>query len=45
MENKEMINYIEKYLSDLKFKTEYKGKNLIMSINTLLIYIVKMRKL
>lgn len=31
-ENKEMINYIEKYLSDLKFKTEYKGKNLIMSI-------------
>lgn len=31
-ENKKIMNYIEKYLSDLNFKTEYKGKNLIMSI-------------
>lgn len=31
-ENKEIINYIEKYLKDLNFKTEFKGKNLIMSI-------------
>ena len=31
-QNNEIINYIEKYLLDLNFKTEYKGKNLIMSI-------------
>ena len=31
-ENKEIINYIEKYLKKLGFKTEYKTKNLIMSI-------------
>lgn len=31
-ENKHIINYIEKYLLALGFKTEYKGKNLIMSI-------------
>lgn len=31
-ENKEIINYIEKYLINLGFKTEYKGKYLIMSI-------------
>ena len=31
-ENSEIINYIEKYLKGLNFKTEYKGKNLIMSI-------------
>ena len=31
-ENKEIMNYIEKYLKDLNFKTELKGKNLIMSI-------------
>ncbi len=31
-ENKEIIDYIEKYLSKLNFKTEYKGKYLIMSI-------------
>ena len=31
-ENQEIINYIEKYLTNLNFKTEYKGKNLIMSI-------------
>lgn len=31
-QNTEIINYIEKYLLDLNFKTEYKGKNLIMSI-------------
>lgn len=30
-ENKEIINYIEKFLLNLKFKTEYKGKYLIMS--------------
>ena len=32
MENKEIINYIEKYLKDLGFKTEYKTKDLVMSI-------------
>ena len=32
LENKEIINYIEKYLKNLGFKTEYKGKYLIMSI-------------
>ena len=31
-ENKEIVNYIEKYLKNLGFKTEYKGKYLIMSI-------------
>lgn len=31
-ENKEIMNYIENYLSKLNFKTERKGKNLIMSI-------------
>ena len=31
-ENKEIINYIEKYLLNLGFRTEYKGKYLIMSI-------------
>lgn len=31
-ENKEIIDYIEKYLLNLNFKTEFKGKNLIMSI-------------
>lgn len=31
-ENEEILNYIEKYLADLNFKTEYKGKNLIMSV-------------
>lgn len=31
-QNKEIINYIEKYLLKLKFKTEYKGKYLIMKI-------------
>lgn len=31
-ENKEIINYIEEYLKRLNFKTEYKSKNLIMSI-------------
>ena len=31
-ENKEIIEYIEKYLLNLNFKTEYKGKYLIMSI-------------
>ena len=31
-ENKEIINYIEKYLLNLGFQTEYKGKYLIMSI-------------
>lgn len=32
LSNKEMINYIEKYLKNLGFKTEYKGKYLIMAI-------------
>ena len=32
LENKEIINYIEKYLKNLGFKTEHKGKYLIMSI-------------
>lgn len=32
LENKEIINYIEKYLKNLGFKTEYKEKYLIMSI-------------
>lgn len=31
-ENKEIIDYIERYLLNLNFKTEYKGKYLIMSI-------------
>ena len=31
-DNKEIIDYIEKYLIDYGFKTEYKSKNLIMSI-------------
>lgn len=31
-ENKEIINYIENYLKNLGFKTEYKTKALIMSI-------------
>lgn len=31
-QNKEIIDYIEKYLLNLNFKTEFKGKNLIMSI-------------
>lgn len=31
-ENKEIINYIENYLLKLGFKTEYKTKNLVMSI-------------
>ena len=31
-ENKEIIDYIEKYLIGLNFITEFKGKNLIMSI-------------
>ena len=31
-ENKEIINYIENYLKQYNFKTEYKGKYLIMSI-------------
>lgn len=30
-ENKEIIDYIEKYLLGFGFKTEYKDKNLIMS--------------
>lgn len=32
LENKEIINYIEKHLKNLGFKTEHKGKYLIMSI-------------
>lgn len=31
-ENKKIINYIEMFLKNLGFKTEYKGRNLIMSI-------------
>ena len=31
-ENKEIINYLQTFLAKLKFKTEYKGKYLIMSI-------------
>ena len=31
-ENKEIIEYIEKYLKNLGFKTEYKTKDLVMSI-------------
>ena len=31
-ENKEIINYLENYLVNLGFKTEYKTKNLVMSI-------------
>ena len=31
-ENKEIINYIENYLQNFGFKTEYKTKNLVMSI-------------
>lgn len=30
-ENKEIINYIEKYLTNIGFKTEYKSKCLVMS--------------
>lgn len=30
-ENKEIINYIEGYLKNLGFSTDYKEKNLIMS--------------
>ncbi len=30
LENKEIINYIEKYLKNLGFKTEHKGKYLII---------------
>ena len=30
-ENNEIINYIERILKDLNFKTEYKDKCLIMS--------------
>lgn len=31
-DNKKIINYIEGYLKNLGFKTDYKGKNLIMSV-------------
>ena len=31
-ENEKIINYIEEYLKALGFKTDYKGRNLIMSI-------------
>ena len=31
-ENEKIINYIEKYLKNIGFQTEYKGKNLIMHI-------------
>lgn len=31
-ENKKIINYIETFLKNLGFNTEYKGKYLIMSI-------------
>lgn len=31
-ENKQILNYIEKYLKELGFKTEYKTKDLVMSI-------------
>lgn len=31
-ENKEILNYIENYLLNLNFKTDYKGKYLVMSI-------------
>ena len=31
-QNKEIIEYIENYLKQLGFKTEYKTKNLVMSI-------------
>ena len=31
-ENEKIINYIEEYLKKLGFKTNYKGKYLIMSI-------------
>lgn len=31
-ENEKIINYIEEYLKNIGFKTEYKGKNLIMSM-------------
>ena len=31
-QNKEIIEYIEKYLKKLGFKTEYKTKNLVMSV-------------
>ena len=33
-ENKEILDYIEKYLLNLNFKTEHKDKNLIMSIGS-----------
>ncbi len=32
-DNKKIINYIEKYLNNIGFITEYKSKNLVMSIN------------
>lgn len=32
LENKKIISYLEKYLSNLGFKTEYKSKCLVMSI-------------
>lgn len=32
LENKKIIDYLEKYLKDLGFKTEYKSKCLVMSI-------------
>lgn len=32
LENKKIINYLEKYLNNLGFKTEYKTKCLVMSI-------------
>ena len=31
-ENKEILNYIEDFFKEIGFKTEYKDKNLIMSI-------------
>ena len=31
-ENKEILDYIEGYLKSIGFKTDYKDKNLIMSI-------------
>ncbi len=34
LENKKIIDYLEKYLKDLGFKTEYKSKCLVMSIGT-----------
>ena len=34
-QNSEIINYIEKYLKKLNFKTAYKGQYLIMSIGNI----------